>query len=99
MSNLVIIEVTMKMVKKNFQSDLYDIYFGNNFCLHYDEATPFVVIGLKEGASKKAVTEFLAGIPGFRVIHEKLFGKKVNYLLMSEKEFKTNKYLRHNYKK
>lgn len=92
MSKLVIIEVAMKME----DPELFDIYFGNNALIHYQEMpqyfdeldVPFLVVGMKKDMSENAATEFMQNCPGFKKYHRILIGKEVKSYVTSEEEFK-----------
>lgn len=92
---LIIIGVAMK----KGDPQLYDIYFGDNAILHYQEKPennvytniPFLVVGIKKKVSKEAVVEFMLNCPGFKKYHEMLLGKKVECYVVSEGELKKEK--------
>lgn len=92
---LVIIEVVMKTRNPH----LYNIYFGDNALLHYQGQNennvntdmPFLIVGIKNKASKEAVEEFMLNCPGFKYYHEMLLGKKVKSFVVTEAELKKAK--------
>lgn len=84
MSRLVIMEVAMK----NDFPALYDIYFGGNVLLHYEEDIPFIVVSSTSGTSKEAAIELLRGCEQFKEFHKHLFGIEVKSFLTHESNFK-----------
>lgn len=88
---LLIIEIAMKKE----DPELFDIYFGNNAILHYQEPpinddyyVAFLIVGIKKGASEEATVEFMLNCPGFKKYHEMLLERKVKTYLVTENQLK-----------
>ena len=89
MSRLVMMEVAMK----EELPELYDIYFGENILLHYENIkyekdVPFIVIGMQEGVGEAGAIEFLNGCEQFKAYHKHLFGVEVKSFVTSADNFK-----------
>ncbi|MFP5109619.1 hypothetical protein ACSU6B_23115 [Neobacillus sp. C211] len=90
MSRLVMMEVAMK----EELPELYDIYFGGNILLHYEDVNyhqddvPFIVVGMKDGVSKEGAIEFTRGCEQFKAYYKHLFGTEVKSFVTVEEEFK-----------
>jgi hypothetical protein len=84
MSRLVIMEVAMK----EELPDLYDIYFGGQILIHYDEKIPFVVVATTLRMGADAAVELLSGCDQFKLYHKLLFAIDVKSYVTDEKKFK-----------
>lgn len=84
MSRLVLIEVAMK----EELPELYDIYFGGQLLLHYEDDIPFIVVGTTSRMSKNAAIELVRRCEQFKAYHQYLFGIEVKSFVTDDKKFK-----------
>ncbi|KON83555.1 hypothetical protein AF332_27820 [Sporosarcina globispora] len=89
MSRLIMMEVAMK----EELPELYDIYFGGNILLHYEDVKnekdiPFIVVGMTDGVGEAGAIEFLRGCEQFKVYHKHLFGVEVKSFVTVADKFK-----------
>jgi hypothetical protein len=84
MSRLVLMEVAMK----EELPELYDIYFGGQILLHYEDDIPFIVVGTTSRMSKNAAIELIRRCEQFKAYHKYLFEVEVKSFVMDDKNFK-----------
>lgn len=84
MSRLVLMEVAMKKE----MPDLYDIYFGGQVLLHYEEDIPFIVVATTPRTIKEAAIELIRRCEQFKAYHKHLFGIEVKSFVTDHTSFK-----------
>lgn len=78
----------MELQMKEDLPMLYDIYFGGQVLLHYEEEIPFIVVGTTSKMEREAAIELLRGCEAFKAYYKHLFGTEVKAFVTDDKQFK-----------
>lgn len=78
----------MEVAMKEELPELYEIYFGGQILLHYEEEVPFIVVGMTDEVSKDGAIEFILGCKQFKEYHKHLFGIEVKSFVTTDNKFK-----------